>query len=60
MNYNNILEIVSKILYYVVLVILAILFIYVIYSLLIGGTQNYSPSLHTMPSNLGLPSVMYY
>lgn len=60
MNYNNILEIVSKILYYVVLVILAILFIYVIYLLLIDGIQNYSPSLHTMPSNLGLPSVMYY
>lgn len=60
MNYNNFLEIVLKIIYYMTLAILVILFIYVIYLLLIDGIQNYSPSLHTMPSNLGLPSVMYY
>lgn len=60
MNYDDFLEIVLKILYYIASAILVILFIYVIYLLLIDGTQNYNPSLHAMPSNLGLPSVMYY
>ena len=60
MNYNSLLELIAHIVYIITVIVLVLLFIYVMYLLLNGISMNSNSTLHVMPPNLGLPSVMIY
>lgn len=60
MNEMFAFEKIVRILYIITIIILIIFLIYLIYLLLVDRTQGYDPNLYVIPSNLGLPSVMYY
>jgi hypothetical protein len=60
MNYDSLLELIAHIVYIITVIVLVLLFIYVMHLLLNGIVVNSNSTLHVMPSNLGLPSVMIY
>ena len=60
MNYNNLLELIAHIIYIITVIVLVLLFIYMMYLLFNETLVNSNSTLHVMPSNLGLPSIMYY